>query len=46
MGASTRWPWPEEATDAATVREVVGSMVEQSMKRRLVRGEGAARSEA
>lgn len=36
MGASTKVPWDVAVTVAATSREVVGSMVEQSMKRREV----------
>lgn len=34
MGASTKRPWAVQWTALATSREEVGSMVEQSMKRR------------
>ena len=34
MGASTKWPAEEEWMEEAMPREVVGSMVEVSMKRR------------
>lgn len=34
MGASVNVPWPAEVTEAATWRDVEGSMVEQSMKMR------------
>lgn len=35
IGASTNWPWPDDLTDVATSRDVVGSIVEQSMNSRL-----------
>lgn len=35
IGASTNCPWPDDLTDFATSREVVGSIVEQSMNSRL-----------
>jgi hypothetical protein len=38
MGASTKVPCPADVTREETCREVEGSMVEQSMKRRSRRG--------